>query len=65
MIADTTPLERKQLFQRLEIDEIYWQGLHQYSTNPAVKRMAITNLDRIRQSKNALRPYLKPARLRH
>jgi hypothetical protein len=60
-----TQSEIKQMLHRLEIDEIYWRGLQQLSTNPAVKSMATTNLDGIRQNKNKLRPYLKTANRIH
>jgi hypothetical protein len=65
MHTGKTQLEIRQMLSRLEFDEIYWRGLQQCSTNAAVKRMATTNLDGIRQSKNKLRPYLKSANRIH
>jgi hypothetical protein len=59
MTADKTPSQLKQMLYRLEMDEIYWQGLQQYSTNPAVQSMATTNLADIRQRKDELLQALK------
>jgi hypothetical protein len=54
-----TPLELKQSLHRLEIDEIYWRGLQQYSANRAVQGMAARNLAEIKRSKVALQAALK------
>jgi hypothetical protein len=59
MNIDKTPLQLKQMLQRLELDEIYWQGLQQYSAHPVVQSIATTNLTEIRRRKDELQSHLK------
>jgi hypothetical protein len=59
MHIDRTPSQIKQMLHHLELDAIYWRGLQQYSTNPAIQSMATTNLANTMQSKDKLLASLK------
>jgi hypothetical protein len=59
MSAYKSPSQIKQLLHRLKMDEIYWQGLQQYTTNPAIRSMATKNLATIRLSRDELQQAAK------